>query len=229
MIKNIKIDLSPVLKNLVEPLDLTFEISSKLPSFPGSPSPQFISWAEKKSDGYNLELIFFSSHSGTHLDAPYHFVDKGLRIDKIPLTKLITNAVVCRVKKGPNESITLKDVIDFEAKHETISTNMAVVFETGWSKNITKKDYFTKNPGLSAAAAKYLVEKKVTLVGIDSPSIDIGKDPKFSVHHILLKNGILILENLCNLDKIPRSYFKLIVLPLKLKGATGSPVRAVAT
>lgn len=212
----------------MEPIDLTLEISNKLPSFPGSPSPKFISWADKKSDGYNLELIFFSSHSGTHLDAPYHFVENGLRIDKIPLNKLITNALVCRVKKGPNEQITRKDIVDFEVRNGTISPNLAVVFETGWSKNITKKNYFTRNPGLSAAAAKYLLEKKVTLVGIDSPSIDMGKDSKFSVHHILLKHGVLILENLCNLGKIPNSYFKLIVLPLKLKGATGSPVRAVA-
>lgn len=212
----------------MDPIDLTLEISNKLPSFPGSPSPQFISWADKKSDGYNLELIFFSSHSGTHLDAPYHFVEKGVSIDKIPLSKLITNAVICRVKKDPNELITQRDIIDFETRNEMIYPNMAVVFETEWSKNIVKKDYFTKNPGLSAAAARYLLKKKVSLVGIDSPSIDIGKDSKFPVHHILLKGGVLILENLCNLDKIPRSYFKLIVLPLKLRGATGSPVRAVA-
>jgi len=212
----------------VDPVDLTFEISNKLPSFPGSPSPQFISWADKKSDGYNLELIFLSSHSGTHLDAPYHFVEKGVSIDKIPLSKLITNAVICRVKKDSNEPITQRDVVDFEKRNGMIHPKMAVVFETEWSKSIAKKDYFTKNPGLSAAAARYLLKKKVSLVGIDSPSIDIGKDSKFPVHHILLKGGVLILENLCNLDKIPRSYFELIVLPLKLRGATGSPVRAVA-
>lgn len=212
----------------MDPIDLTLEISNKLPSFPGSPSPQFISWADKKSDGYNLELIFISSHSGTHLDAPYHFVEKGVSIEKIPLSKLIINAVVCRVKKDPNEPITQRDIIDFETRNGTIHPNMAVVFETEWSKSIAKKDYFTKNPGLSAAAARYLLKKKVSLVGIDSPSIDIGKDSKFPVHHILLKGGVLILENLCNLGKIPRSYFRLIVLPLKLRGATGSPVRAVA-
>ena len=212
----------------MDPVDLTLEISNKLPSFPGSPRPQFISWADKKSDGYNLELIFLSSHSGTHLDAPYHFVEKGFSIDKIPLNRLITNAVVCRVKKDPNEPITQRDIVDFETRNGMIYPNMAVVFETEWSKNIAKKDYFTKNPGLSAAAARYLLKKKVWLVGIDSPSIDMGKDSKFPVHHILLKGEVLILENLCNLSKIPRPYFKLIVFPLKLRGATGSPVRAVA-
>ncbi len=212
----------------MESIDLTLEISNKLPSFPGSPRPQFISWADKKSDGYNLELIFLSSHSGTHIDAPFHFIDKGFTIDKIPLKRLVSDAVLCRLKKGPGESITKKDILDFEARRGKIKSGDSVIFETGWYHNLTQKDYFTKNPGLSESAAKYLVQCKIGLVGIDSPNIDPGKDSKFSAHHILLKKGILILENLCNLEKIKKSRFKLIVLPLKLKGATGSPVRAIA-
>jgi kynurenine formamidase len=183
---------------------------------------------QTKFDGYNLELIFFSTHSGTHLDAPYHFVEKGAKIDKIPLNRLITNAVLCKVKKGSDELITHSDIKDFEVRNGKIPPNLAIVFETGWSRNLGKKDYFTGNPGLSNTAAKYLLERKVSLVGIDSPSIDIGKDHKFLVHHTLLNRGVLILENLCNLEKIRSSNFKLIVLPLKLKGATGSPVRAIA-
>ena len=70
--------------------------------------------------------------------------------------------------------------------------------------------------------------KKTNLVGIDSPSIDLGNNSKFSVHNILSKNDVLILENLTNLEKISGTFFKLIVLPLKLKNATGSPVRAIA-
>jgi len=66
------------------------------------------------------------------------------------------------------------------------------------------------------------------LVGIDSPSIDLGNDTKFSVHQIFSKNNILIVENLANLEKIPKNHFKLVVLPLKLKDTTGSPVRAIA-
>ncbi len=212
----------------MEPIDLTLEISNKLPSFPGSPRPQFISWADKKSDGYNLELIFLSSHSGTHLDAPFHFIEKGFTIDKIPLRRLVSDAILCRLKKGPDESITKKDILDFEAKYGKVKPGASVIFETDWHHNLTEKGYFIKNPGLSESAAKYLAQKKIGLVGIDSPSIDLGKDSKFSAHHILLKKGILILENLCNLEKIKETRFKLIVLPLKLKGATGSPVRAIA-
>ena len=103
-----------------------------------------------------------------------------------------------------------------------------MIFYTEWQKNLNKEFYFTKNPGLSVSAAKYLASKKINMVGIDSPSIDLGTDSKFSVHHILAKNNILIVENLANLNKIKSNKFHLITSPLKLKNATGSPIRAFA-
>lgn len=209
-------------------IDLTLKISPQLPSFPRSPQPQFITWAKNETDGYNLELIFLSSHSGTHIDAPFHFIDNGLKIDQIPLERLVCNAILFRIKKGQNQSITKKDITKFEKKHGKISHNSTIIFATGWYKNLLKKHYFDNNPGLSIDAARYLASKKINLVGIDSPSIDLGKDSNFSAHHVLLNKDILIVENLCNLEKISGVYFKLIVLPLKLKGATGSPVRAIA-
>ena len=209
-------------------IDLTLKISPQLPSFPGSPQPQFITWAKNEIDGYNLELVFLSSHAGTHIDAPFHFIDKGLKIDQIPLERLVCDAILFRIKKGPNQSITKKDIIKFEKKHGKILHNSTIIFATGWYKNLSKKHYFDNNPGLAIDAARYLASKRINLVGIDSPSIDLGKDSKFLAHHILLSKDVLIVENLCDLEKISGVHFKLIVLPLKLKGATGSPVRAIA-
>lgn len=210
------------------PIDLTITISENLPTFPGSPRPHFIPWEKIIPDGYNLELLFLSSHTGTHMDAPYHFLEKGDTIDKIPTKRLATEAVLIRLKKRANQPITKKDIITFELKNDKIQSNSTIIFQTGWSKNLNKKSYFDKNPGLSVDAAKYLASKQINLVGIDSPSIDLGTDSKFSVHHILSKNNILIVENLTNLEKIKNSKFNLVVLPLKLKNATGSPVRAIA-
>ena len=209
-------------------IDLTLTISNKIPTFPGSPPPAFIPWENVKEDGYNLELLFLSSHTGTHMDAPHHFLEKGAKIHEISLKKLVSEAALIKSKKNGGESITKTDVQKFEKKHGKIDGFSSVIFSTGWQKNLQKKYYFTKNPGLSVSAAKYLASKKVSLVGIDSPSIDVGTDSKFSVHQILAKKGILIVENLANLDKIKSSKFHLVVLPLKLKNATGSPVRAVA-
>jgi len=209
-------------------LDLTLTISNRIPTFPGSPQPNFIPWEKIKDDGYNLELLFLSSHTGTHLDAPYHFLEKGAKIHEISLKKLVSNAVLIKSRKKSNESVTKTDIQKFEKKHGKIASFSSVIFYTGWQRNLQKKYYFTKNPGLSVSAAKYLASKKVSLVGIDSPSIDLGTDSKFSVHQIFAKKGILIVENLANLEKIKSSKFHLVVLPLKLKNATGSPVRAIA-
>ena len=209
-------------------IDLTLTVSDKIPTFPGSPQPSFIPWENVKEDGYNLELLFLSTHTGTHMDAPYHFLEKGAKIHEISLKKLVSEAVLIKSKKKGGESITKIDIQKFEKKHGKIASFSSVIFYTGWQRNLQKKYYFTKNPGLSVSAAKYLASKKINLVGIDSPSIDLGTDSKFSVHQIFAKKGMLIVENLANLEKIKSSKFHLVVLPLKLKNATGSPVRAIA-
>jgi len=209
-------------------IDLTLTVSDEIPTFPGSPQPSFIPWENVKEDGYNLELLFLSTHTGTHMDAPYHFLEKGAKIHEISLKKLVSEAVLIQCRKKGGESITKIDIQKFEKKHGKIASFSSVIFYTGWQRNLQKKYYFTKNPGLAVSAAKYLASKKISLVGIDSPSIDLGTDSKFSVHQIFAKKGMLIVENLANLDKIKSSTFHLVVLPLKLKNATGSPVRAIA-
>ena len=213
----------------MKPIDLTLTISKSIPSFPGSPKPQFILWSDIKDDGYNLELLFLSSHTGTHIDAPYHFVKDGMKIHQIPLDRLIGKAILIKLKKTRNSSITKEDIILFEKKNGVIPNDSSVFFFTEWQKNLKKDNYFTENPGLDKSAADYLVSKKINLVGIDSPSIDLGTDDSFIVHQIFSKNNILIVENLANLNKIPSKEFTFTILPLKLKDATGSPVRAVAS
>lgn len=209
-------------------IDLTLTISENIPTFLGSPKPNFINWENIEKDGYNLELLFLSTHTGTHIDAPYHFLKKGQKIHQITTKRLVTEAVLIKIRKDSNQAIIKTDIEKFEKKYGKIDDGSTVVFHTGWQKNLEKKSYFLKNPGLAISAAKYLASKKINLVGIDSPSIDLGKDDKFSVHHILAKNGILIVENLANLNKIHSEKFHLIVAPLKLKNATGSPIRAMA-
>ena len=208
-------------------IDLTLPISEKIPTFPGSPQPIFIQWENIKDDGYNLELLFLSSHTGTHLDAPYHFIEKGKKIHEISLKRLIINAILVKIRKRGDQPITKTDIQKFEKKHGKIPNESTIVFWTGWQKMIKNDSYFVNNPGLSVTAAKYLISKKTNLVGIDSPSIDLGKEKRFLIHHLFAKNNVLIVENLANLDKIKSWKFQLAVLPMKLENATGAPVRAV--
>jgi len=209
-------------------LDLTLQISQSIPCFPGSPTPQFLNWSTIKDDKYNLELLFLSSHTGTHIDAPYHFKDDGAKIHQIPVDRLIGKGLLIKIKKSKDQEITKKDLLEYEKNHGKIKNFSSVIFFTNWQKNSKKKIFFTNNPGLSKKAAEYLISKKINLVGIDSPSIDLGKDSSFTAHKILAQNNILIVENLVNLQKITVSEFDFVILPLKLKDGTGSPVRAVA-
>jgi kynurenine formamidase len=250
----------------MEIIDLTLTVSDKIPTFPGSPRPNFIPWENIKEDGYNLELLFLSTHTGTHMDAPYHFLEKGAKIHEISLNKFVSEAVLIQSRESRDRfgikqiSITKADIQKFEKQHGKIDGFSSVIFNTNWDAHINQKYYFTKNPGLSVSGAEYLASKKINLVGIDSPSIDVGTDTKFSVHQIFAKKGILIVENLTNLHMIfhrvyqtaamkkaamysrrfrdpktgkyqsPKKLptFHLVVLPLKLNNATGSPVRAIA-
>jgi kynurenine formamidase len=197
-------------------------ISERIKVFPGSPQPSFVQWSSHAAHGYDSEAVFMSTHTGTHMDAPSHFAPGKAAIDKVPAARLVANAVLVRAPKKADEVIGVRDI------PSKINKGDAVVFATGWEKRYPRKDYMTKNPGLSKEAAKFLVGQKAGLVAIDGPSIDPGRDAKFSAHNILLPAGVLVVENLCNLGRIKQEGFTLIVAPLKLAGASGSPVRALA-
>ena len=208
-------------------VDLTLEITSDMIIFPGYPMPNFIKWSKFDIQGYISEVMFLSTHTGTHMDAPFHFNPNGQTIDQVEVNRYIcNNAILIKVQKNANEMITSDDITR-NSKYE-IKEKDTVVFSTGWEKQIKQKDnYIRNNPGLSKDAAEYLAEKKVNAVAIDCPSIDIGIDSGLIAHKILLSNEILVIENLCNLYEFTNERFTLLVTPLKLAGASGSPIRAI--
>jgi arylformamidase len=219
-------------------IDLTMKITPSIRVFPGSPQPSFIPWSRFDVNGYDSEAMFMSTHTGTHVDAPCHFKPGLASIDMISADRLVCNATLIRVEKTANQLIEEQDLGD-----DQIRQGYAVVIATGWEKRSGNSNYMSENPGLSKQAARYLSRKKVNAVAIDSPSIDAGADTKkkFVAHNILLSSNILVVENLCNLDKIARrnssnsnynssaaTTFTLVISPLKLGGATGSPARVLA-
>ena len=206
-------------------LDLTREVRNDTKVFPGSPLPKFITWTKMDVHDYDSEVIFMSTHTGTHMDAPSHFASDASSIDKISVKRFISNAILIKIKKGSNQLITVNEI---EESNVRIMEGDAIVFSTLWENEIDKEYFFSHSPGLAEDAAKYLINKKVNAVCIDSPSIDRGSDSSFAVHKLLLSKEILIVENLCNLSKLNSQYFTLIMAPLKLSGASGSPIRAIA-
>jgi kynurenine formamidase len=204
-------------------IDLTMKITPSIRVFPGSPQPSFIPWSRFESHGYDSEAMFMSTHTGTHIDAPSHFAPGLASIDMVPASTLVSNAVLIRAKKRTNQLVERGDLAG-----EQIRQGDAVVIATGWESRAASGNYMTENPGLSGQAARYLAGKKVNAVAIDGPNIDAGSDRKFTVHKILLTRNILIAENLCNVSKISANRFTLVLGPLKLGGATGSPARVLA-
>jgi kynurenine formamidase len=220
-------------------IDLTMRITPSIRVYPGSPQPSFIPWSKFDHQGYDSEAMFMSTHTGTHVDAPSHFKPGLASIDMISAGRLVCNAILVRAKKRANQLIERQDL------GNKMRQGDAVVIATGWEKRTGMKNYMSENPGLSEEAARYLVRKRVNAVAIDCPSIDAGADSKFTAHNILLPRNILVAENLCNLGEVASrnsnsssnsnrsknnntTTFTLIISPLKLGGATGSPARVLA-
>lgn len=200
------------------------EIVPSMRVFPGSPQPSFIEWSKFEIHGYSSEVMFLSTHTGTHMDAPSHFIPDSRTIDKIEVSRFVSRSILIKIPKKADQQITLNDIINCK-----INANDTVVFATGWEKRFKNDNYMMNNPGLSLDAAEYLVSNRVNAVAIDGPSIDRGVDNNFNIHSALLSNDIPIIENLCNLEELSSvKSFTLIVNPLKLVGASGSPVRAIA-
>jgi arylformamidase len=207
-------------------IDLSQSINSNIKLFPGSPNVSFLKWSKYTIEGYDSEAIFLSTHTGTHMDAPSHFIQEAESIDNLDVNRFVMEDVhLLKILKSANQLISVEDII---ASGIEIKKNDSIVFATGWEYNYNSDSYINANPGLSLEAANYLSNKKINAVAIDGPNIDSGINLDFSVHKILLKNNIIIIENLCNLNRINKKIFKLIAIPLKLYQASGSPIRALA-
>ncbi len=188
-------------------IDLSVPIENGMPYFPGDPKPKI----EKIEKDYIIHELFLSTHTGTHVDVPYHFISEGKKLDEIDLTKFSGKAYVLDA-----EGKDLRSLNPPSADILLIYTGSSKLWKKGWDMS----NYST----IDEDFAKVIVRKGYKLVGIDSPSIGNNK-----VHRILLSNEILIVENLSyNLEKIKGKFVDFISLPLPLKGTDGSPIRAIA-
>jgi kynurenine formamidase len=177
---------------------------------------------------FEAEVLFMSSHTGTHVDAPSHFVPGGSTVERYPVRRFIITARVWDFHgMGPRAAISGRDLQHAAAKGP-VARGQGVLIRTDWAKRQRTPHYLHDYPALNQSAGAYLVRKGVGLVGVDSPNIDQEMDVGFPVHTTLLKRGIAVVENLANLDQLPSAAFRLIALPLRLRGATGSPIRAIA-
>jgi len=205
--------------------DVSVALSATTPTYPGDPGIRIEEWSTlAKGDDANVSFMHLGVHSGTHVDAPAHFIEGGATVDSLPLDSLVGTAEVVEVAND------LKVIDANFVRAHCHRESQRVLFKTRnsafWGNPLDgfREDYTYIDP----AAARALVEFGVKLVGIDYLSVEQFQSKKFETHLALLSNGIVILEGL-DLRAVPAGNYELICLPLKLEGGSGdgAPARVV--
>jgi len=208
--------------------DISVLVHNGIPTWPGDPKLSMtLASSIAKGGVVNLTRLEMGAHTGTHMDAPFHFYKDGSGTDELPLDVLLGR---CRV---------------FDLTDITEHISPAILERCDWKvvgdEDVTRALFKTRNSrrwaneerefdrdfaAITAEAAEYLVARGVKLVGVDYLSVEAFSSTRFPVHHTLLGAGVVIIEGL-NLSAVTAGDYELIALPLKLKGADGAPARVV--
>jgi arylformamidase len=202
-------------------IDITVPISNELVHWPGDPpvSLERVNDMEK-GDSNNVSKISMGSHTGTHADAPRHFIKAGQKIGAMPLEQMIGAARVIQIRHA-------KYITPEELAEHNIRAGERILFKTRNSAHAWYKEKFDENfISISSEAADYLAQKAPKMVGIDYLSVGGFKDDGAYIHRTLLGSGIWLIEGL-DLSKVRPGRYYLNCLPLKLESGDGAPVHAI--
>lgn len=203
--------------------DISVTISEALPTWPGDPALSIeLASSMARGDEANVTRLCLGAHTGTHIDAPSHFEPNGLGVDALPLDILIGP---CRVfdltgEPGPIGRGALSRCAFQGVSRALFKTKNSDLWHQ--TENRFQKGFI----GIAPEGAALLVERGLRLAGIDYLSIEPFQSPGHPTHHLLLQNGVVILEGL-DLKGVPPGDYELMALPIKIRGADGAPVRAV--
>lgn len=204
--------------------DVSVPLSSETPTYPGDPGIEIKDWLTLAGgDVANVSVLHFGAHSGTHVDAPVHFIEGGNTVASLPLDVLIGRAEVVQVP----DDVKIIDAAFVAANCSPASER--VLFKTRnsqfWNGTKSFREDYTY---IDAGAARKLVESGTKLVGIDYLSVERFQSKDFETHQVLLSKGVVILEGL-DLRAVDAGSYELICLPLKITGGSGdgAPARAI--
>jgi arylformamidase len=209
--------------------DLSHTIEHGMITYKGLPAPiicDFLSREDSKKNyeegtTFQIGKIELISNTGTYIDCPFHRYENGKDLSEVALERFVNIPTI--VVRTAEQSIDASTFKGFDVKGK------AVLVNTNWNRHWRTDQYFENHPFLTKAAAEYLRDKGVKLVGIDSYNIDDTRTRSRPVHSILLAEEILIVEHLTNLDKLPDSDLSFTAVPPKFKGVGTFPVRAFAS
>lgn len=199
--------------------DISIPLRAGMPVWPGDPGFKRTLFASFEKVGYNVSMIMMGSHTGTHVDAPAHFIEGGATVDTFSLDVLVGQVIVFEL--AAEKEITRSDleVLDF-------NDNTRVLFKTRnsslWELSEFTPDFISFAPD----AAQYLVDKGIKLVGIDYLSVGSFYEGGEYVHRIFLGNGVVVIESI-NLLDVPPGTYELMCLPLRIIGGEGAPARVL--
>lgn len=205
-------------------IDFTHMINKGMPLYPGTPGVQLEPIAELNEQGYRETDIHITSHTGTHVDAPFHLEDKGVTLDQIDPECFVGSGVVidCTDCKA-GELITMEHI----ALAEIPVHVEFLLFYTGWSRHWGNQSYFGQFPVLNQDVLNYVLGLNLKGIGVDTASIDPVDDASLVRHHKILQQNMIIYENLRGLEFVKGKSFTFCGLPLFYNNADGAPVRAI--
>jgi kynurenine formamidase len=195
---------------------------------------------------YAANNFFTSEHGGTHIDAPVHFAQGRQTVDEIPLERLVGPAIVVDVSPAATADadyqITVQDFERWEQQHGSIPADSLVLLRTGFARHWPDAARYLGTaergeaavahlhfPGLHPDAARWLVANRaIGAIGIDTASIDYGQSTQYESHRVLYERNVPAFENLAALDRLPPVGATVVALPMKIKGGSGAPLRAIA-
>lgn len=205
-------------------IDLTLPIVTGMPVYPNDPEVLIFNESEGKNGKCNISRLTMGSHTGTHIDMPYHFITEGKRIAEFPLEGCMGPGFVIQKPALPGEiiSFTEKDFMGF-------CPGDILIVNTGWQNMRGRETYFENIPVLSMDSVELAIQKGARAFGFDTPSVD-NASTECRIHKRILGQGLAIIESLAHLDQL-QGRFELYAAPLLIAdkaGGDGSPVRAFA-
>ena len=221
--------------------DLTHVFSPRTPVFPAFKPIQIRPKFSIAKDGFFANEVTFDEHTGTHLDAPVHFVANAVTADKLPADKffapLAVMSIAGRAAKDADALLSVDDVLAWEKQHGRLPAGAFVAMHSGWDAKVANAHRFLNKdakgtmhaPGFSEEVARFLVkERDIVGAGVDTLSLDAASASRFVAHLALLGAGKYGVELLANLGTVPPSGATIIVGGPKHEGATGGPARVYA-
>ncbi|TFD97686.1 arylformamidase [Jeotgalibacillus sp. R-1-5s-1] len=200
-------------------IDISMSLSERTAPWPGDTRFSYeVSWGMEESGSVNVGKLEMSAHSGTHIDAPFHFTEDGKKVHELEIDRYITSAAVVDVTG--KETIFIEDL---QSKLESKKVNAILLKTESWRD---RSVFPEKIPVMDHNVPSFLADKGIRLIGLDLPSVDPIDNKELENHHKLLDKDIYILEGLV-LDHVEEGVYELIALPLNIVGADGSPVRAI--